>query len=272
MKAVDPRLDVAAISQLVTHPNAIGHGQGKYGARERKGVRVSGLEDAIAQRGGPLIFLSVFLQQIGVPLPAEPTLLIAGSLAARALLPVADIAGAVLGATLVADLAWFVVGRRYGARALRTVFRLSSSPSSQLSRTERFFARWGSITFALAKFIPGLPMAGPVLAGAMGVTIRVFLLYDLLAMTLWAGVFTGLGVVFHPDVHRVIGTVDHAGTWGLIFGAAVLAALALRRWYRVLASPTAALERAQELNEVILSSHGEADVESRVVETCEGHE
>jgi membrane protein DedA with SNARE-associated domain len=202
---------------------------------------VTGLEGAIAQRGGPLIFLSVFLQQIGVPLPAEPTLLIAGSLVARALLPVADIAGAVLAATLVADLAWFVVGRRYGARALRTVFQLSSSPASRLSKTERFFARWGSITFTLAKFIPGLPMAGPVLAGAMGVPVRVFLLYDLLAMTVWAGVFTGLGVVFHPDVHRVIGRVDHVGAWGLTFGAAALAALALRRWYRVLASPEAAL-------------------------------
>jgi membrane protein DedA with SNARE-associated domain len=201
---------------------------------------VSGLGAAIAQQGHRLVFLNVFLQQIGVPIPAEPTLVVAGSLAARDRLSITAIAGAALVATLIADLAWFVVGKRYGARALRLVFRLSSSPQKRLDQTERLFARWGPAAFALAKFIPGLPMAGPVMAGGMGTTLRVFLVYDLLAMTLWAGAFMGLGMAFQRDVDRALRGLDRIGGWALPLGvAAVIVALTVRRVYKSRALPAA---------------------------------
>jgi membrane protein DedA with SNARE-associated domain len=194
---------------------------------------VSGLGAAIAQQGHRLIFLNVLLQQIGVPVPAEPTLVVAGSLAARGRLSLAGIAVAALVATLLADLTWFVVGKRYGTRALRLVFRLSSSPEKHLGQTERLFLRWGPAAFALAKFIPGLPMAGPLLAGGLGTTLRVFLIYDLLAMGLWAGAFTGLGALFQRDVERALGALDRLGGWGLLLGGAVVAGVLVRRWYKV---------------------------------------
>lgn len=201
---------------------------------------MSGLGAAIAQQGHRLIFLNVLLQQIGVPVPAEPTLVVAGSLAARGRLSVAGIAVAALVATLLADLTWFVVGKRYGTRALRLVLRLSPSPEKHLRQTERLFSRWGPAAFALAKFIPGLPMAGPLLAGGLGTTLGVFLLYDLLAMGLWASAFTGLGAIFQRDVERALGTLDRLGGWGLLIGGAVLAAVVVRRWYKVRALATAA--------------------------------
>jgi hypothetical protein len=45
------------------------------------------LVSVIAEQGLALVFAHVFLQQLGVPIPAEPTLVVAGSLAARGLLP-----------------------------------------------------------------------------------------------------------------------------------------------------------------------------------------
>jgi membrane protein DedA with SNARE-associated domain len=197
---------------------------------------VNGFEAAISHGGGWPIFLNVFLQQIGVPLPAEPTLLVAGSLAARARLSIASISCAVLAATLIADVAWFVVGRCYGTRTLRKICQRSSGSAYRLTQIERLFARWGPATFVLAKFIPGLPMAGPVLAGALGVTLRVFLVYDLLAMTLWAGAFTGLGMAFHGDIDVVTGALDRIDGSILMCVAIVLVALVFRRWQRAAAS------------------------------------
>jgi membrane protein DedA with SNARE-associated domain len=196
---------------------------------------VTGLGAAIAQQGQRLVFLNVFLQQIGVPVPAEPTLVAAGSLAARGRLSIPGVAVAALVATLAADLTWFAVGKRYGRRALHLVFRLSPSPSKYLDQTERLFSRWGPVAFALAKFIPGMPMAGPVLAGGMGTALRVFLIYDLLAMGLWASVFTGLGVLFQRDVDRALRGLDRFGGWGLLFGAVIVAFWVLRRWHRSVA-------------------------------------
>jgi membrane protein DedA with SNARE-associated domain len=199
---------------------------------------MTGLGAAIAQEGQRLIFLNVFLQQIGVPVPAEPTLVAAGSLAARGRLSLAGIAAAALVATLAADLTWFAVGKRYGMRALLLVFRLSPSPAIDFNQAERLFSRWGPAAFALAKFIPGLPMAGPVLAGGLGTTLRVFLVYDLLAMGLWAGVFTGLGMVFQRDVDRALRGLDRLGGWGLLLGAVIVVAIILRRWQQARAGAT----------------------------------
>ncbi len=185
------------------------------------------LEAAIVSNGGRLILLNVFLQQIGVPIPAEPTLLVAGSLLARGRLSIAAIVTAILLATLVADLSWFLVGRRYGARALALVFRVTSQPEKRRGQVERLFARWGSAAFALAKFIPGIPMASPALAGALGVRVRVFLVYDLLAMSLWGGAFLGLGVLFHRDIAGIMRGLDRLGGWALAAGAVVVVAVAV---------------------------------------------
>jgi membrane protein DedA with SNARE-associated domain len=193
---------------------------------------VTGLGAALAHEGQRLIFINVFLQQIGVPVPAEPTLVAAGSLAARGRMSVAGIALAALVATLAADLTWFAVGRHYGARALHLVFRLSPSPAQYLNQAERLFSRWGPAAFALAKFIPGLPMAGPVLAGGLGTPLCVFLVYDLLAMGLWAGLFTGLGMVFQRDVDRALRGLDRLGGWGLLLAAVIVAAVIVRQWQR----------------------------------------
>ena len=101
--------------------------------------------------------------------------------------------------------------------------RLSPSPAKYLNHAERLFARWGPSAFALAKFIPGMPMAGPVLAGGLGTTLRVFLIFDLLAMGLWVGVFTGLGMLFQRDVDRALRGLDRLGGWGLLVGTVIVA-------------------------------------------------
>jgi hypothetical protein len=109
---------------------------------------VTGIGAALALQGQRLVFLSVFLQQIGVPVPAEPTLVVAGSLAARGRLSISGIALAAMVATLAADLTWFAVGKRYGRRALHLIFRLSSSPAKYVSQAERVHVHrpfeWGN--------------------------------------------------------------------------------------------------------------------------------
>jgi membrane protein DedA with SNARE-associated domain len=195
---------------------------------------VSGLVAAIAEQGQRLIFFNVLLQQIGVPVPAEPTLIVAGSLAGRGRLSLSGITIAALVATLLADLAWFLIGKRYGTRALRRLYRLSSSPERQRSQTERLLSKWGPAAFAFAKFIPGLPMSGPILAGSMGTTLPVFLVCDLLAMSLWAGGFTALGVLFQHDVERILSMLDRLGGWVLLGAAVVLAVIVTWRLCRSL--------------------------------------
>ena len=70
------------------------------------------------RHGVLLIFLYVFADQIGVPVPAVPGLLAAGALAAVGKINVALALVASVGASVLADLIWYGLGRRRGHQVL----------------------------------------------------------------------------------------------------------------------------------------------------------
>ena len=188
------------------------------------------LVSVIAEQGLLLVFANVLLQQLGVPIPAEPTLVVAGSLAARGLLPLPGLVGVTWLAVLIADSTWYWMGRRYGNQVLRIVCRLALSPDSCVRTTEQTFARWGLKSLAVAKFIPGFSMVAPPLAGAMRVRWGSFLLFDLMAAVLWSSVGIGAGLIFYRQVDRVLAALAGLGGWAPIVGVILLAAFVGGKW------------------------------------------
>lgn len=88
------------------------------------------LLDLIANYGLLVVFVAVFLDQGGLPVPAFPPLIVASALAVdqgESLLPIVLVATL---AAVLADSLWFAGGRRFGVRLLRLMCRLSLSPDS----------------------------------------------------------------------------------------------------------------------------------------------
>ncbi len=77
-----------------------------------------------------VVFANVLLEQIGMPIPAFPTLVVAGALTARGRIDLPSLVAVALIASVLADTVWFQLGRWQGHRVLRTVCRLSLSPDS----------------------------------------------------------------------------------------------------------------------------------------------
>lgn len=186
----------------------------------------------IAQYGLLLVFLNVLAAQAGVPVPAVPTLVVAGALAAGDRLSLAGIVAAALAGSLLGDLAWYLAGRRYGARVMRTLCRISLSPDSCVKQSELRFQRWRGQVLLVAKFVPGLSMLAPPLVGAMGLSPRHFVLLDGLGALLWAAVAIALGYAFAGEIDRVLDAVANAGTVAVEVAAALLAAYVLVKWWR----------------------------------------
>jgi len=90
----------------------------------------------IEQYGLLLVFANVFLEQLGIPLPAYPTLLITGALLNRGEYFAPVLLLAAVSASLTADYAWFLAGRRYGRKVTATLCRISLSPDSCVRQTE----------------------------------------------------------------------------------------------------------------------------------------
>jgi len=88
-----------------------------------------------------IVFANVFLQQIGVPIPLLPTLVVAGALSASAGPSILASLGTAIAASVIADLIWYLLGKRYGYRVLRLLCRLSISPDSCVRSSEELFTK-----------------------------------------------------------------------------------------------------------------------------------
>jgi membrane protein DedA with SNARE-associated domain len=185
---------------------------------------MDGLAREIAQHGLRIVFSNVLLQQAGVPIPAEPTLIVAGSLVARHVLSGPAVMLVTLSAIVIADTTWFMLGRFYGARVMRLVARVFRRSDASARKTELAFARWGMKSLTVAKFLPGVSQVLLPMAGAMGARFRTVLFYDLIGGVIWAAAAIGAGAFFHREVEAFLAAPLPTAVW-LAGGAAIAAAI-----------------------------------------------
>lgn len=189
------------------------------------------LSALIAQHGVALLFANVLLTQLGLPLPAIPAMMIAGALASGGHLSVLQAFWAAVAASLIADVAWFVAGRRYGHRVLAMLCRLSLSPQSCVRQTERVFMRWGVGSLVIAKFIPGLATVAPPLAGAIRQKLGAFVLFDGIGAALWAGASMLAGWLLGGQIEALIEWMAAMGGYAATLLGALVVAYMTFKWF-----------------------------------------
>jgi membrane protein DedA with SNARE-associated domain/rhodanese-related sulfurtransferase len=192
---------------------------------------VDSLSDLYREYGLASVFVVVFLEQIGAPIPALPVLLLAGAAAmADPLYGVYALVLAMVASTL-GDLAWYAAGRRYGHRVLKTLCRVSLSPDSCVRQTESTFERRGPGTLVIAKFLPGLSTVAPPVAGALGLSPTTFLIFNGAGAALWAGAGILAGLVFHGQIDWLLTRIADLGGTALAILVALLAAYVGWKWW-----------------------------------------
>jgi membrane protein DedA with SNARE-associated domain/rhodanese-related sulfurtransferase len=175
----------------------------------------------LVHHGAAVLFAAVFIEQMGVPLPAMPWLLAAGALAGTGKMSgVVALSAATFG-SVVADLIWFYLGRRYGNRVLKLLCRISIEPDSCVRRTQNVFTRYGMKGLVVAKFFPGLSTLAPPLAASAGVSFPRFFLFDAAGSLIYAGTFIVLGIVFSRQLEQVIDSLGSLGGGALTLLAAL---------------------------------------------------
>ena len=178
----------------------------------------------LIHHGYVVLLVWVFAEQVGIPIPAMPLLLAAGALAGTGHLNFfTSVFFAVLGA-VAADTIWFQLGRRKGIKILQLLCRISLEPDSCVRRTEGIFSKQGARSLLVAKFIPGLGIVTPPLAGIFHMRLRRFLLFDALGSLFWAGAFMGLGYAFSGQIELVAARLASLGGWLVVLLVGALAA------------------------------------------------
>jgi membrane protein DedA with SNARE-associated domain/rhodanese-related sulfurtransferase len=178
----------------------------------------------LIRHGTAVVFLAVFTEQIGVPLPAAPVLLAAGALVATGQMNLLAVLAAAVLASVLGDLIWFYLGRRYGNRLMNLLCRISLEPDTCVRKTQNLFGKYGMRGLVVAKFVPGLSTIAPPLAGSSGMAASRFMFYDGISAFLHEGSFILVGLLFSHQLVQILNALAGLGKSAFLV-MVVLAAL-----------------------------------------------
>jgi membrane protein DedA with SNARE-associated domain/rhodanese-related sulfurtransferase len=179
---------------------------------------------AVVTWGGAVVFVNVLLTRLGVPIPAVPVLLFAGSAIAAGTLSFWPILGAAVLGAAIGDGAWFAAGRLYGRKLLAALGRLSPAVDSKVETARSMFERFGVPLVSISKFVPGLGLITPPLMGTTAVDIRIYALWDIGGAIAWATFWLLGGAAAERELHMLLAFVTSRG--GTVFDILVMTAAA----------------------------------------------
>jgi len=164
---------------------------------------------------------------IGALFEGETVLVLAGIFAHRGVLelPLVIALGAIGGA--VGDIAYFTLGRRYGA----TLLQRYPKYAPVADRVHALIARFPDLAVFGIRFLYGLRTVGPAVIGASRIAWPRFLVLNALGAVVWSCCWVGVGYVLGEAAQRLLGKVMHVEREFLL--AALVVALAASIFMRV---------------------------------------
>jgi membrane protein DedA with SNARE-associated domain/rhodanese-related sulfurtransferase len=181
-------------------------------------------------------------------------LLAAGALSVTEHISFAAALLAGVSACLVADTSWFLFGRRYGHVILRIICKFSLESTTCVRRTHDSFGKRGAYTLLFAKFVPGLGIIAPPVAGQTGMKLRRFLTFDSGGSIIWVGSLLLAGRLFGDLLKRDPSVLDGVGHFGgalLILGVLGFIGMRLYRRHSFLKKFRTARLEPQTLKEML---------------------
>jgi membrane protein DedA with SNARE-associated domain len=177
----------------------------------------------IASYGYWVVFALVALESLGIPLPGETALIIAGTYAGTThhlspwLIFVVASAAAIIG-----DNIGFWIGTKGGYRLARRYGPKVRLDERKLKTARYLFNRHGILVVFFGRFVSVLRTYAAFLAGTSRMRWRRFLPANASGGIVWAGIYTVASYLAGDALQRVSGTI----TW-VLAGAAVVAIIAV---------------------------------------------
>jgi membrane protein DedA with SNARE-associated domain len=196
----------------------------------------SAMTEQLAVWGYWGLFLFVFIGNLGVPMPEETVLLVAGFLAGRGDLDLSTVYLVGISSAIVGDSCGFMIGRTGGQRLLERLAGRFKFVRSRFDRLQEFFHAHGSKAVFMARFVTGARfLAGPM-AGAAGMPFWRFLGWNMLGALIWCSLVITVGYLLGNELDWVAHVLHRASHWVALVMCVVLAALWIF-WFRYRSQP-----------------------------------
>lgn len=188
------------------------------------------LSNFIAENGSltyVLLFAIVFVETglVVMPLlPGDSLLFSVGLLAAASgQLAVGTVIPMLILAALLGDQVNYFLGRFF-SDFIKQREQMLFLKRSHVQKTEEFYAKYGSSTVILARFVPIVRTVAPFVAGAGRMSYPIYLLFGFLGATLWvtsitlAGYFLGDNEWVKTNFEKVVLGIVGVSVLPIIFG------------------------------------------------------
>jgi len=184
------------------------------------------IEPFVRAHGSPVVGIVLFFESVGLPLPGESLLILAGVLASHGeISPTLLLLYAWIGSVLGDNLG-YVIGRVLGRKALLRYGGRIGLTAERFAHIEAVFDRYGPVAVAFARFVNILRQLNGIVAGVAGMAWERFLLFNALGAALWVGVWGGGALLFGRHIDTLEGLMRHLGPGGIAALVAVALAIA----------------------------------------------
>lgn len=189
-------------------------------------------EPLIREYGLPGLFVDVFLEALGLPLPGETLLIFAAGLAALGQLSIFGVAIAAFLAAVAGDNVGYLIGRKLGRPLIVHHGSRFGITHERLQMAEDIIQKRGPIIVASARFFVLLRQLNGIAAGSAGMHWLRFLIANAVGAALWVGFWTTIAYHFGKDASLIPEIWHHLSRVAMIVvPALVIAAAAATLWF-----------------------------------------
>lgn len=152
---------------------------------------------------------------IGLVAPGELAVVIGGVTAGQGHTELLALIAIVWGCAVMGDVTSYALGRHLGRAFLLRHGRMLKLTPERLTRVEMFFARHGTKTIILGRFVGLVRAIAPFVAASSNMPARRFIPATFVAAGLWSAAFSTLGYVFWHSFDQAA-AVAQQGTMALV--------------------------------------------------------
>jgi membrane protein DedA with SNARE-associated domain len=186
----------------------------------------------ISEYGAPALFGLLVFGIVGLPVPDETLLALAGVFVRRGELSLMPTALAAAAGTATGITISYALGRFLGLPVLHRFGRYVRVSDAGIEQVHDWFSRLGGWALTFGYFVPGLRHLVAVVAGSSGLEAPPFAMYAYGGAVLWVATFLSLGYFLGDEFRPAVESIRrHA-----LYGAGVLAVATLVysafRWRR----------------------------------------
>lgn len=191
---------------------------------------MGGFSHLIETAGIPTLFLSIFGEAFGLPLPGESIMIAIVALSDTGNLSLRDIVIAAWSASVLGNATGYFLGRRFGTAAVLAHGARIGLTKARFAKTEEKMARYGVFILVASRFVLVLRQVSGFVAGTTEMPWLRYMIANLVGATLWVFVWVWIGLRFGDAVALLPWFWENLGIVTIIT-APVLALGAIILWW-----------------------------------------